>query len=234
MAESQSSSPGEGASWERDELLATKLNVPRTRHGQLGRPRLVEGLNAGMAQGVVLVCTPAGFGKTTLLAGWAERARWPVAWLSLDPDDSDPVRFWRYVVVALDRACGGIGEKVLPLLRASGATSQRVVTALVNELAAAGDDLALVLDDYHTIASQSIHDAMAFLMSHLPPRLHLVVTSRSDPPLPLARLRAAGQLAEFGAADLRFTPEESATLLREVWGVSCKAAMDLPVRVRPG
>jgi LuxR family transcriptional regulator, maltose regulon positive regulatory protein len=186
-----------------------------------------------MAQGVILVCSPAGFGKTTLLSDWAERARWPVAWLSLDPEDSDPVRFWRYVVVALDRACGGLGEQVLPLLRArGGGTSQRVVTALVNELAAAGDDLALVLDDYHTIASQSIHNAMAFLLGHLPSRLHVVISSRSDPPLPLARLRAAGQLAEVGAADLRFTPEESAALLREVWELelSSEAAAALASR----
>ena len=233
MAESRSSSHGEAASSERDEFLATKLNVPQTRPRHLGRPRLVKGLDAGMTYGVVLVCTPAGFGKTTLLAAWAEHASWPVAWLSLDPEDSDPVRFWRYVVVALDRACGGLGEHVLPLLRSpGGGTSQRVVTALVNELAAAGDDLALVLDDYHTIASQPVHDAMAFLLSHLPPRLHIVITSRNDPPLPLARLRATGQLAELGAADLRFTPDESADLLREVWelDLSVEAAAALASR----
>lgn len=173
-----------------------------------------------MTNGVILVCTPAGFGKTTLLAEWAECARSTVAWLSLDPEDSDPARFWRYVAVALDRACGGLAEQVLPLLRAPGAgTSQRVVTALINELAAAGDDLVLVLDDYHVIASQPIHGAMAFLLSHLPHRLNVVVTTRSDPPLPLARLRAAGQLAELRAADLRFTPEESAALLRDGWEI---------------
>jgi LuxR family maltose regulon positive regulatory protein len=233
MAESHRSSPGDAASGERDELLATKLNVPWTRHGHLGRPRLVEGLDAGMTQGVILVCTPAGFGKTTLLADWAERARWPVAWLSLDREDSDPVRFWRHVAVALDRACDGLAEHLLPLLGAPGAgSSQRVVTALVNELAAAGDDLALVLDDYHLVASQQVHDAMAYLLSHLPPRLHLIISGRSDPPLSLARLRAAGRLAEFGAAELRFTPEESATLLRDVWDLDLapEAALALAAR----
>jgi LuxR family maltose regulon positive regulatory protein len=173
-----------------------------------------------MAVAVVLVCAPAGFGKTTLLADWATRATLPVAWLSLDPEDNDPSRFWRYVVVALDRICGGLAERVAPLLSSPGlASGQGVVTAVVNELVAARDELALVLDDYHVLESRSIHEDMAFLLSHLPPQLHVVIVSRSDPPLPLARIRASGQLAEFRAADLRFTPEESAALLRELWGL---------------
>ena len=152
------------------------------------------------------MCTPAGFGKTTLLAGWAANARWPVAWLSLDPEDNDPMRFWRYVVAALDRVAGGLGEHVLPLLsRPSVMSSRIVVTALVNQLQAGPEELALVLDDYHLIDTGSIHDDMAFLLGHLPPQLHVAITSRSDPPLPLARLRARGQLAELRSADLRFT-----------------------------
>jgi LuxR family transcriptional regulator, maltose regulon positive regulatory protein len=211
---------GRGATRERDDLLATKLNVPRTRPDHLGRSRLIERLDQGMARELVLVCTPAGFGKTTLLADWAATARWPVAWLSLDPQDNDPMRFWRYVVAALDRVAGGLAEHLLALLGPpSVISSQGVVTALVNGLQAAPDELALVLDDYHLVESQPIHDDIAFLLGHLPPRLHVVITSRSDPPLPLARLRARGQLAELRAADLRFTPEESATLLRKVWGL---------------
>jgi LuxR family transcriptional regulator, maltose regulon positive regulatory protein len=173
-----------------------------------------------MAREVILVCTPAGFGKTTLLADWAAGTKWPVAWLSLDPEDNDPVRFWRYVVAALDRVAEGLGDHVLPFLTAPGVVSgQGVVTALVNHLQAAPEELALVLDDYHLMESAPIHEDLAFLLGHLPPRLHVVITSRSDPPLPLARLRARGQLAELRTADLRFTPEESVALLREVWGL---------------
>jgi ATP/maltotriose-dependent transcriptional regulator MalT len=218
MAESRTSSPDQSATRERDEILATKVNIPRTRPDLLGRSRLIQRLNQGMAREVLVVCTPAGFGKTTLLADWAATARWPVAWLSLDPEDNDPVRFWRYVVAALDRVAGGLGDQVLPLLRPPSVLSnQGVVTALVNRLQAASEELALVLDDYHLLESGSVHEELAFLLGHLPPRLHVVISSRSDPPLPLARLRARGQLAELRTADLRFTAEEAAALLREVW-----------------
>ena len=220
MAESRTSSPDLAATRARDELLATKFNIPRTRPDLLGRSRLIQRLDQGMAREVVLVCTPAGFGKSTLLADWAANARWPVAWLSLDPEDNDPMRFWRYVVAALDRVSGGTGEHVLPLLSPPSVMSSRiVVTALVNQLHVAPEELALVLDDYHLIDTGSIHDDMAFLLGHLPPQLHVVITSRSDPPLPLARLRARGQLVELRSADLRFTLEESAALLGEVWGL---------------
>ena len=217
MAGSRTSSPDEAAAGERDDLLATKLNVPHTRREQdpgdrddLGRSRLIQRLDQGMAREMVLVCTPAGFGKTTLLADWAANAKWPVAWLSLDPEDNDPTRFWRYVVAALNRAHEGLVEHLLPLLTPPGVvSSQGTVTALVNQLQASPDELALVLEDYHLLGSQPIHDGVAFLIGHLPPQLHVVLTSRSDPPLPLARLRARGQLVELRTADLRFTPEES-------------------------
>ncbi|HEX2156063.1 MAG TPA: LuxR C-terminal-related transcriptional regulator [Actinomycetes bacterium] len=207
----------------RDELLATKVNLPRTRPDRLARSRLFRRLDEGMGRPLVLVCTPAGFGKTTLLAGWAADAALPVAWLSLDPDDNDPARFWRYVVAALDRVEGGLGEQLVPLLSpGSGVSSQGVVAALINRLQDQPDELALVLDDYHLIDEPAIHDSLAMLLSHLPPRLHVVIASRSDPPLPLARWRASGQLAELRAADLRFTPEEAAAFLQEVW------KLDLP------
>jgi LuxR family transcriptional regulator, maltose regulon positive regulatory protein len=207
----------------RDELLATKVNLPRTRPDRLARSRLVQRLHEGISRPLVLVCTPAGFGKTTLLADWAADATLPVAWLSLDPDDNEPMRFWRYVVAALDRVVGGLGEQIVPLLNpGSGTSTHGVVTALSNRLQTQPDELALVLDDYHLIAEVAIHDSLGFLLSHLPPRLHLAIASRSDPPLPLARLRASGQLAELRAADLRFTPEEATAFLREVW------RLDLP------
>jgi LuxR family transcriptional regulator, maltose regulon positive regulatory protein len=209
----------------RDELLATKVNIPGTRPDRLARARLVQRLDESMGRALVLVCTPAGFGKTTLLADWAADAALPVAWLSLDADDNDPVRFWRYVVAALDRVVGGLGEHLVPLLSpGSGISTHGVVTALINRLQAHPDELALVLDDYHLIESMPIHDSLGFLLSHLPPPLHLVIASRSDPPLPVARLRASGQLAELRAADLRFTPEEAAALLEEVWKLDLPAA----------
>jgi LuxR family transcriptional regulator, maltose regulon positive regulatory protein len=218
MAEPPTSSPDLAAPRARDELLATKLSLPRTRSDRLARSRLLQRLEEGMGQALVLVCTPAGFGKTTLLADWAADATLPVAWLSLGPDDNDPARFWRYVIAALDRVLGGLDEHIVPLLSPGNVTStQGVVTTLINRLEAQPDELALVLDDYHLIEEPAIHDSLAFLLSHLPPRLHLAIASRSDPPLPLARLRASGQLAELRAADLRFTPEEAAAFLHEVW-----------------
>src|SRR6266508_6112476 len=145
MAESRTSSPDQAAAGEGDELLATKLSLPHTRPDRLARSRLVQRLDEGMARQLILVCTPAGFGKTTLLAEWAASARWPVAWLSLDPQDNDPARFWRYVVAALDRACGGgLAEQLLPLLTARGGlSSQGVVTALINQLEARDKEVAL-------------------------------------------------------------------------------------------
>ena len=127
MAESRTSSPDEAATEEREELLATKLNIPQPRPDQLRRSRLIDRLNQGMAQKLIMVCTPAGFGKTSLWADWAACTHWPVAWLSLDPHDNDPVRFWRYVVGALDRACGGLAEHVLPLLTPSSVIGGEVV-----------------------------------------------------------------------------------------------------------
>jgi LuxR family maltose regulon positive regulatory protein len=218
------SPPNQTAARERDELLATKLSLPRARPDRLARSRLIQQLNQGMARELVLVCTPAGFGKTTLVADWAASASWPVAWLSLDPEDNDPARFWRYVVAALDRVCEGLAEHVLPRLSAPAVlSSEGVITVLVNQLEAAPEELALILDDYHMIDSESIHDAMAFLLDHLPPQLHIVISSRTDPPLPLARLRARGQLAELRATNLRFTPEEASALLRQVWGLDLAA-----------
>jgi len=208
-----------------DALLATKLHVPRPRPGFVPRPRLVEALGEGLAGRLILVCAPAGSGKTTLLAGWALSGNRPVAWLSLDAADNDPVRLWRHVVAALDQARPGIGERVGPLLGLSAPASfEGLVTALINELAAQRGDgeVLLVLDDYHLIDAQPVHVSLGFLLEHLPPGLHLVLASRADPPLPLARLRAGGQLAELRASDLRFTAAEAAALLHE------SAAADLP------
>ena len=199
-----------------DALLATKLHVPRPQPGFVPRPRLVQALSQGLARGRVLVCAPAGFGKTSLLADWARSGGRPVAWLGLDAGDNDPSRFWRYVVAALDRAQPGIAERLGPLLGPPAPRSfEGLVTALINELAAqpGRDEVLLVLDDYHLVDAGPVHESVAFLLENLPPGLLLVVSGRTDPPLPLARLRARGQLAELRAAELRFTTEEAAALL---------------------
>ena len=204
-----------------DVLLATKLHVPGLQPGFVPRLRLVEALGEGLARQLILVCAPAGFGKTAVLADWARRGRWPVGWLSLDADDNDPARFWRHAVAALDRARPGIAERVGLLIgQPASASFEPLVTALVNELAdqPGEDDLLLVLDDYHLVSSEPVHTSVAFLLGHLPPGLHLVLASRADPPLPLARLRGRGQLAELRATELRFTSEEAAALLREAAG----------------
>jgi LuxR family maltose regulon positive regulatory protein len=179
---------------------------------------LAERLDEGLASGLMLVCAPAGYGKTVLLADWARRGPQPVAWLSLDAGDNDPARFWRHGVAALDRSRPGLAERVGPLLGPPAPASyEGLVTALINELAAGSDAdrVLLVLDDYHLIDSGAVHASLGFLLEHRPPGLHLVLASRSDPPLALARLRGRGQLTELRAADLRFTADEAAALLRQ-------------------
>jgi LuxR family maltose regulon positive regulatory protein len=170
----------------------------------------------------VLVCAPAGFGKTALLSDWARGDGRPVAWLGLDSGDSDPARFWRYVVAALDRARPGLAGRVGPPPPRS---FEGLVTALINELAAdpGPDEVLLVLDDYHLVDSGPVHESVTFLLENLPPGVRVVVSGRASPPLPLARLRARGQLTELRAAELRFTPEEAAALLDETAGAALPA-----------
>jgi LuxR family transcriptional regulator, maltose regulon positive regulatory protein len=219
MAEPPTTAPASAIAPERDALLATKLHVPRPRAGFLARPRLLERLTQGATLELSLVCAPAGFGKTSMLGEWARRGRKPVAWVSLDKGDSDPARFWRYLAAALDRPRPGIGQQVAALLRGPQQPPlEAVVTVVVNELAGVAEEVVLVLDDYHLIEAPPVHDSLAMLLERLPPGLRLVVASRADPPLPLARLRAGGQLAELRERDLRFTAEEAAALLREATG----------------
>ena len=221
MAEPSVGAPPVVAVSERDVLLATKLNVPRPQPGFVPRPRLAAALDEGLARRLVLVCAPAGFGKTVLLAHWARSGSRPVAWLSVDAADNDPARFWRHVVAALERVRPGISERAGPLLGPPAPPSfEGLVTALINELSAGPGEgeVLLVLDDYHLIEAEQVHAPLEFLVEHLPPGLHLVLASRADPPLPLPRLRAAGQLAELRAGDLQFSAEEAAALLREATG----------------
>jgi LuxR family maltose regulon positive regulatory protein len=207
---------------ERDALLATKLRVPRS-HDVLVRPRLLERLEEAASRELLLVSAPAGFGKSTLLAEWARGGGRLVAWVSLDADDNDPARLWRYLVAAVEQLHPGLEERALPLLHAPDQPAlEALVTAVVNELAAAQRELSIVLDDYHVIESRPIHDSLALLLERLPPGVHVAIAGRGDPPLPLARMRARGQLAEVRAEDLRFTPDEAVSLMRESWG------LDLP------
>ncbi len=204
---------------ERDVLLATKLHVPGLRPGLVPRPRLERRLEEGRGRGLILACAPAGYGKTVLLAGWVRRGRHQVAWLSLDGGDNDPVRFWRHTVAALDRVRPGISDRLSPLLGPPAPSSyEGLVTVLINEIAGQpdkGEGLLLVLDDYHLVDSEVVHKSLGFLLEHRPPGLHLLLASRSDPPLALARLRGRGQLAELRAAELRFTADEAAALLQQ-------------------
>jgi LuxR family maltose regulon positive regulatory protein len=201
---------------ERDVLLATKLHMPASRPDLVPRPRLAGRLDEGLARGLVLVCAPAGYGKTVLLADWARRGGHSAGWLSLDAGDNDPARFWRHAVAALDRARPGIGDRVAPLLGPPAPSSfQGLVTALINELAGE-EEVLLVLDDYHVIGSAQVHQSLAFLVEHRPAGIGVVLASRSDPPLGLARLRARGQLTEIREADLRFTPAEAGELFQHM------------------
>lgn len=210
-------------------VLETKLYVPRPREGRVTRPRLSERLDRGVRSKLVLVSAPAGFGKTTLLTEWLA-GRSPngdggsAAWLSLDPGDNDPAHFWTYVIAGLRSLAPSMGATALDLLQDPQALPvQAVLTTLLNDLGAVDDDVVLVLDDYHVIESREVHEAMAFLLDHLPPQLHLVIASRADPPLPLARLRARGELVEVRAADLRFTAEEAASYLNGAMGLQLTA-----------
>jgi LuxR family maltose regulon positive regulatory protein len=210
-------------------LLTTKLRAPRVRPNLVARPRLRDVLAAGEGSVLTLVSAPAGFGKTTLLGEWfsdhSEGGERSVAWLSLDETDNDPVRFLTYLVSALRTVEEGIGEGVLASLRSPQPPPiKAAVGALVNELAELPREITVVLDDYHLISSEPVHDATSFLLEHLSENAHLVVSGRMDPPLPLSKLRARNQMTEIRAADLRFTTEEATAFLGDVMGLALSAA----------
>jgi LuxR family maltose regulon positive regulatory protein len=211
-------------------VLATKLHVPAPRPKLVRRPRLVERLDEGLCLGhrLILISASAGSGKTTLLGEWAASCNLqsPISnlrfcWLSLDEDDNDPARFWTYVVAALQTVRPQMGQSMLPMLQGPQPPPvQSILTPLLNEVAVFSGPVVLVLDDYHLVAEEAIHDGVAFLLDHLPQQLHLVIATRADPPLPIARLRACGQLTELRADDVRFTAEEVAAFLNGVMGLN--------------
>src|SRR5215469_13230910 len=202
-------------------LLATKLYVPRPRASLVPRPHLIEHLQQGGARVLTLISAPAGFGKTTLLAQWLAETRKPVAWLSLEPEDNDPTRFLSYLVAALQTLDPGIGTTALALLHSpQPAPVETVLTVLTNELVShQGEEIVLTLDDYHVITTPSIQQGMRYLVEHLPPQMHLILATRTDPPFPLARLRAQGRLCEVRTAELRLADAEARTFLETVMGL---------------
>ncbi len=205
-------------------ILATKLYIPPPRPKIVLRPRLIERLNEGLQRKLTLISAPAGFGKTTLVSEWVAGCERPVAWLSLDEGDNDLTRFLTYLVAALQTIAANIGEGVLAVLQSPQPPStESILTTLLNEITTIPDNFILVLDDYHVIDSKPVDDALTFLLEHLPPQMHLVIATREDPQLPLARLRARGQLTELRAADLRFTPAEAAEFLNQVMGLNLSA-----------
>ncbi len=216
-------------------ILATKLYIPPSRRRVVLRPRLIERLNEGLAAGhkVTLVSAPAGFGKSTVVAEWVAGCGRPVAWLSLDEGDSDLGRFLAYLIAALQTVAPGNGDGVLAALRSpQPPPPESTLTALLNDVAGIPSDLVLVLDDYHVLDARPVDDAMAFLVEHLPPQLHLVIATREDPALPLPRLRARGQLTELRGADLRFTPSEAAEFLGRVMNLDLSAEQITALDVR--
>ena len=205
-------------------ILATKLYVPPTQPRTVLRPRLTERLNEGLHRKLTLVSAPAGSGKTTLVGEWSAGCSQSAAWLSLDEGDNDPTRFLTYLVAALQTVVPDIGEGVLGVLGSpQPPPTESLLTALLNETTAVPDDFVLVLDDYHAVEARAVDEALVFLLEHLPPRMHLVIATREDPHLPLARLRARGQLNELRASDLRFTLSEAAEFLNSVMGLGLSA-----------
>ena len=208
-------------------LLETKLYVPKLRRNLVPRPRLRERMRRGNEAKLTLISAPAGFGKTTLLAEWlaeAAAAGRSVAWLSLDESDRQATSFWTYVVTALNNAMPGVGSAALQLLRSARPAVENALATVLNELSAVPTEFALVLDDYHVVDDLEVQAGMTYLLEHLPPHGHLVISTRADPALPLARLRARGELVEIRAADLRFTLDESAAYLNEVIDLDLGAA----------
>jgi LuxR family maltose regulon positive regulatory protein len=212
-------------------ILSTKLYIAPPRANLVARPRLIERLHEGVRSGhrLILISASAGSGKTTLLSEWIHKvgpyrdAPLQVAWLSLDEDDNDPARFWVYVVTALQTVHPQLGRSILPMLQGPQPPPARSILApVLNEVVTFSEPVVLVLDDYHLVTEGAIQDGVVFLLDHLPQQLHLVIATRADPPLPIARLRARGQLSELRADDLRFTAEEVAVFLNGVMGLGLR------------
>jgi LuxR family transcriptional regulator, maltose regulon positive regulatory protein len=205
-------------------LLQTKFYIPPIRPNQIARPRLSDLIHAGLDRSLILVSAPAGYGKTTLVSSWLKENQVPSAWLSLDGGDNDPIRFLQYLVAALTLIEPGIEDDVFGMLQGiQPAQFESVVNLLVNELASFSDPFVLVLDDFHVIHSEAVLKIFTYLLEHLPPRMHLAILTRTDPPLPLSRLRVRSQLLDIRADQLRFTLSEIDAFLLDAIGVTLPA-----------
>jgi LuxR family maltose regulon positive regulatory protein len=204
-------------------LLLTKLYIPPPQLKVVLRPRLIQKLNEGQHDKLTLISAPAGFGKTTLVSEWISNCERPTAWVSLDEGDNDLARFLAYLISALQGIAANIGRDLLDMIHNAQhqlPSTELLLTELLNEISTIPNNFIVVLDDYHAIDSKAVGHAVAFLVDHLPPQMQLVITSREDPPLPLARLRTRGQLTELRAVDLRFTAEEAAAFLNEMMNLN--------------
>jgi LuxR family maltose regulon positive regulatory protein len=197
--------------------ITTKLHIPAARPNLITRPRLLQRLDACIEYKLLLLSAPAGSGKTTLLGQWSQQSDWPVVWVSLDAGDNDPVHFWSYLALALDKLEPNIGRHLLPLIHSPRPEQAEFLTAaLITLVAPIPGHFVLILDDYHCIETEAIHTALAYLLDYLPPTMHLILAGRTDPPLPLARWRARRQLLELRTLDLRFSVDETEALLKQV------------------
>ncbi|WP_220192639.1 LuxR C-terminal-related transcriptional regulator [Ktedonospora formicarum] len=204
-----------------DNLLLTKLTPPWRRGELVVRARLVARLEQAKRYTLTLLSTPAGFGKTFLLAEWFSSTTLPCTWLSLDEGDDEFTRFWRYIIATLQTLYPQVGGDALGFLLApQSLPAASILISLLNDLATIPSDMILVLDDYHVLTSDEVHNSLAFFLERVPPQIHLVIAGRTDPPLPLARLRAHGGLLELRTLDLRFTPDEAVAFLRNVMALS--------------
>ena len=205
-------------------ILQTKLHIPQLRSSLVPRPRLIDRLNAGLDGNLILICAPAGYGKTTLISSWLRETNIPSAWLSLDEGDKDPIHFLQYFITALQRIIPAIGADLPGMLGgAQPIPFDTLMNLLINEIASHAVPFVLVLDDFHLIHSQPILEMLTFLFEHIPPQMRIALLSRTDPPLPLSRLRVHNQLADIRADQLRFTLDEIAIFLNEVMGLKLSA-----------
>jgi LuxR family maltose regulon positive regulatory protein len=204
-----------------DQLLTTKLHIPQPGVDHVQRPRLYERLDEGLTHKLSLISAPAGFGKSTLVASWLSERNQPAAWLSLDEGDNDPVRFWTYLVAAIQTVHQETGAEARQIVSSPQLRSNEpVAISLINDISQLPHDLIVVLDDYHLIEAGQVHAGLSYLLEHQPPNLHIVLLTRFDPSISLARLRAHSQLIEIRAEDLEFSMEEAATLLNEKIGLN--------------
>jgi len=205
-------------------ILSTKLFIPKPRQDLISRPRLFEKLNGGLDRKLTLISAPAGFGKSTLISDWIHQTKEDIVWLSLDENDNNQARFLTYLITALSKAEvieKPISRGALEMLKSPQVPSYvDILTTLINEVAALSGNIILVLDDYHLIDSSPIDESLSFLLENQPQNFHLIIATRDDPQLSLARLRARGQLTELRAADLRFTSSEAVDFLNNVMGLA--------------